>query len=81
MSPNVPLNGLQERLGEKPPYHQPSNPALSQPPNPDRKIESLERTNNWNTKDLSWRITSDITAAACASGLVSPLITMIDRYT
>ncbi|KAL8783157.1 MAG: hypothetical protein Q9195_009470 [Heterodermia aff. obscurata] len=33
----------------------------------------------WNTKELPWRLTSDLTAAACASGLVSPLITIIDR--
>ncbi|KAM0796110.1 hypothetical protein BDR22DRAFT_776031, partial [Usnea florida] len=36
-------------------------------------------THNWNTDHLPWRITSDLTAATCASGLVSPLITIIDR--
>jgi len=34
----------------------------------------------WYTQDLPWRISSDIAAAACASGLISPLITIIDRY-
>jgi len=33
----------------------------------------------WNTNHFSWRLTSDFTAAASASGLVAPLITIIDR--
>lgn len=37
------------------------------------------KAHQWNTKSLPWRVTSDLTAATCASGLVSPLITIIDR--
>ncbi|KAL8834846.1 MAG: hypothetical protein Q9170_003588 [Blastenia crenularia] len=33
----------------------------------------------WNTKHLSFRIASDTASAACAAGLVAPLITIIDR--
>ena len=34
----------------------------------------------YNVQNLPWRITSDLTAAACASLLVAPLIAMIDKY-
>ena len=37
------------------------------------------RERQWNTRDLSWRLISDIAAAGCAAGLVSPLIATIDR--
>lgn len=33
----------------------------------------------WNTKHLPWRMSSDIVAASCASGIVSPFVYMIDR--
>lgn len=51
------------------------------PPKPSAvasKAVSLNES-KWNTKNIPSRIASDITAAACASGLVSPLITIIDR--
>ena len=35
---------------------------------------------SWNTQYLGWRVTSDAAAAACATALVSPVITIIDRY-
>lgn len=41
----------------------------------------LPRTpSKWNTDGLPQRVLTDITAAACASTLVAPLITIIDRY-
>ena len=55
--------------------------TLGLPPKPSivtAKAHPLHKS-QWNTKELPWRLTSDLTAAACASGLVSPLITIIDR--
>ncbi|KAL8955964.1 MAG: hypothetical protein Q9183_006466 [Haloplaca sp. 2 TL-2023] len=36
-------------------------------------------SHTWNTKHLPSRIASDAASAACAAGLVAPLITVIDR--
>lgn len=33
----------------------------------------------WNTKDLPWRLGSDVAAAGSAGALVAPIITIIDR--
>jgi len=33
----------------------------------------------WNTKGLSWRVSSDAAAAFSAGALVAPIITVIDR--
>ncbi|KAF2671540.1 hypothetical protein BT63DRAFT_432439 [Microthyrium microscopicum] len=38
-----------------------------------------EEARNWNTKALPQRVVVDVFAAACAGGLVAPLITMIDK--
>ncbi len=51
------------------------SPPFSSRPSP------LPRTpSKWNTEHLPQRILADIAAAACASTLVAPLITIIDRY-
>ena len=53
---------------------------LSRPSSPTPvKVLSLQKSAQ-NTEALPWRITSDITAAAATAGVVSPIITMIDRY-
>ena len=33
----------------------------------------------WNTKNLGWRLASDLVAAASAASLVAPIISIIDR--
>lgn len=68
-------NGLNGSIAERALGHMP-NVVLPSEPRPGLSLSPPKR----NTKELPWRITSDVTAAACASGLVSPLITIIDRY-
>ncbi|KII88196.1 hypothetical protein PLICRDRAFT_110231 [Plicaturopsis crispa FD-325 SS-3] len=34
---------------------------------------------HWNTSHLGWRLGSDVASAVCASSLVAPVITVIDR--
>jgi hypothetical protein len=45
------------------------------------KLDPAEkaRTKRWNTRHLARRVGVDVTAAACAAGLVAPLIVTIDR--
>ena len=73
MTREVDRNGLQENVGESalPDFN--PKPSIVTP-----KAFPLKES-TWNTGHLPWRVTSDLTAAACASGLVSPLITIIDR--
>lgn len=68
-------NGLNGSITEKAFGHMP-NVILPSEPEPGLSVSPQKR----NTEELPWRITSDVTAAACASGLVAPLITIIDRY-
>lgn len=73
MTRKVDRNGLQETFGESSITHITSNPSI---------IESKAlppRKRQWNTRNIPWRLTSDAAAAGCASGLVSPFITIIDR--
>ena len=75
MTRELDRNGLEGAITDK---------ALEQrllthsPPKPSLGLSPAANA-GWNTKNLPWRVTSDITAAACASGLVAPLITIIDR--
>jgi hypothetical protein len=79
MTRNINRNGLEEAIRDQNQFHAPPNVIVSRtPPKPSSIIPLKEH--KWNTKDLPWRVTADVTAAACASGLVAPLITMIDRY-
>jgi len=74
MTRKVDRNGLQDSLGDRP------LPQISTKPGVIASEVLPWKERQWNTKDLPWRATSDLTAAGCASGLVSPLITIIDRY-
>ena len=67
MTREVDRNGLPNTIAEG------ALPSL--PPKPSIVLNKSQ----WNTRELPWRFTSDLTAAACASGLVSPLIAIIDR--
>ena len=74
MTRKVDRNGLQESLGDIPITHVTSNSGIIE-------SKALPPTKNqWNTHSIPWRLTSDAAAAGCASGLVSPLIAIIDRY-
>lgn len=73
MTRKVDRNGLQDSLGDNSIAQFTSNPAI---------IESKAlppRTRQWNTHSITLRLASDAAAAGCASGLVSPLISIIDR--
>ncbi|KAF6234578.1 hypothetical protein HO173_007204 [Letharia columbiana] len=75
MTRELDRNGLAGSIGDK---NAPPNVVLPpSPPDPSAVIPL--KSHDWNTKNLPWRITCDVTAAACASGLVSPWITIIDR--
>lgn len=74
MTRKVDRNGLQDSLSDSP------LPQISTKPGVIASKTLTWKERQWNTKDLSWRATSDLTAAGCASGLVSPVITIIDRY-
>lgn len=41
---------------------------------------SAYTSNQWNTHHIQLRVASDAASAACAAGLVAPLITILDRY-
>ena len=73
MTRNIDRNGLQETRDD--------NALQNITPKPGaiaaKALPWKER--QWNTKALAWRLTADLTAAGCASGLVAPLITIIDR--
>ena len=43
------------------------------PPTPTSVHHHSLSSHEWNTKNLPWRVTSDLTAAASAAGLVAPL--------
>ena len=73
MTREVDRNGLPNTLAEGALPGVPPKPSIVS-----SKALPLHKS-QWNTKELPWRLTSDLTAAACASGLVSPLITIIDR--
>ncbi|KAL6717061.1 hypothetical protein ACLMJK_004975 [Lecanora helva] len=70
-------DGLERAISNKA-LEQPRNPLIPRTPPKPTPAFSLN-SHEWNTRNLPWRIASDITAAACASGLVAPLITIIDR--
>ena len=79
MTRSLDHHDLTESLADKARFQPPSN--LTIPPR-SRSLPTPVKPPNaekWNTKDLPWRIVTDVTAAACASALVSPLITIIDR--
>ena len=79
MTRNIPRTSLEEAINEKSQFDASPNVIVSRPHNkPPPSIIPFQEQ-KWNTKDLPWRITSDVTAAACASGSVAPLITIIDR--
>ncbi len=45
-----------------------------------KKVEmSTTLQQQWNTKNLGLRLGADAASAACAAGLVAPLISIIDR--
>ncbi|CAF9931863.1 hypothetical protein IMSHALPRED_008733 [Imshaugia aleurites] len=75
MTRELDRNGLAGSIGDKP---APPNAILPLPTPAPTAVIPL-KSHAWNTKNLPWRVVSDLTAAACASGLVSPLITIIDR--
>ncbi|KAK4693041.1 hypothetical protein P7C71_g4276, partial [Lecanoromycetidae sp. Uapishka_2] len=78
MTRNLDGNGLQGSIRDTVQLEPPPNVILPGSGVKPSTIVPLKIT-DWNTRNLPWRVTSDITAAACASGLVSPLITIIDR--
>lgn len=78
MTRNIPRNGLEEAIREKSQFAASPNVIVPRPHNKPPSIIPFQEQ-EWNTKNLPWRITSDVTAAACASGLVAPIITIIDR--
>jgi hypothetical protein len=43
------------------------------------KPVAVEKTKNWDTRNLGWRIGADAVSAASAGVLVAPIITVIDR--
>ena len=63
-------------------------PAISAPPpkipldraRPPTSMPIAHSQSPWNTSHVSSRVATDAIAAGCAAGMVSPLITMIDRY-
>lgn len=77
MTRELDRNGLAGPIEDKP---APPNIFIPRPPHGHTTVNPL-KTHTWNTNKLPWRVLSDLTAATCASGLVSPLITIIDRYT
>lgn len=79
MTRNINGDGLNGGITDKSLEHSPSV-VLPRPHSKPSPVIPLN-PQQWSTANLPWRITSDITAAACASGLVAPLITIIDRYT
>lgn len=48
------------------------------PPQPTTVPPSMHQA-AWNTKNLPLRAASDAASAACAAGLIAPLITIFDR--
>ena len=78
MTRNIPRNGLEEAIREKSQFAASPNVIVPRSHNKAPSIIPFQEQ-EWNTKDLPWRITSDVTAAACASGCVAPVITIIDR--
>lgn len=64
-------------LDNKPPISVslPPNLSILQSNTPSQSNEQKQ----WNTKDLPWRLGSDVAAAASAGALVAPIITIIDR--
>ncbi|KAK3176875.1 hypothetical protein OEA41_008201 [Lepraria neglecta] len=78
MTRNINRNGLEEAIRNENQFDAPPNVIVSRaPPKPPSIIPLKEH--KWNTRDLPWRVATDVTAAACASSLVAPLITIIDR--
>ena len=77
MTRDLDHDGLGQAITDKA-LEQPRNAIVPHAPPKPASLLPLT-TSKWNTKNLPWRLTSDITAAACASGLVAPLITIIDR--
>lgn len=80
MTRPVDRNGLEGALRERASLNSAQDvTSLSiRAPSTPTKALSLQKP-TWNTENLPWRITSDLTAAAVTSGTVSPIITMIDR--
>jgi hypothetical protein len=44
-----------------------------------RAAEKEKEARAWNTRNLGWRVGTDVVAAASAGVLVAPVITIIDR--
>lgn len=43
-------------------------------------MKTKPTTTSWNTHNLPLRLGSDVVAAGCAAGVITPIITLIDRY-
>src|ERR1700722_5886357 len=55
-------------------------PSLSLPHNANAKFQSTAQERAWNSSNLGLRLAADASAAGTASILVSPIISVIDRY-
>ena len=55
-------------------------PSLSLPHNAKANFQPTAQEKTWNSSNLSLRLAADASAAGTASILVSPIITVIDRY-
>lgn len=80
MSPNASQNVGHGQIDGKLAFQPSPNPTAITRKGHTSPLTTPPKEVKWNIKDLPWRITTDIMSAACASGLVAPLITIIDRY-
>lgn len=81
MTRPVDHNGLEGAIRERAGLSSPQEVTTSPSSCPRVAVNALSLQKPvWNTENLPWRITSDVAAAAATSGVVSPIITMIDRY-
>jgi hypothetical protein len=55
-------------------------PSLSLPHNAEAKLQAPAQEIAWNSSNLGLRLAADASAAGTASILVSPIISVIDRY-
>lgn len=67
--PNLNLNAAQA----------PSLAAVANPKATAVAAAAMEKSSQWNTKNLSWRLGADMVSAASAAVLVAPIISIIDR--
>lgn len=55
------------------------NVPIAMPSKPAAEVKSqLQKT--WNTKNLGFRLASDLASASAAASIVAPLIAVIDRF-